>query len=208
MGRGPDENLLAGRNQEARVGCQGCHPRLLETLPANHRDRGQGEIKYCLTCHSARGLGPPFVWVMHFKHYAHSGFKGDCLSCHQLDNRGSLAVIGADNPKMIGVSKVTLQKMGSYFRSWAASSFLDFRHARAGFTCEHCHETYFPKGGSSEACIRCHGSYKNLAVLTKAVRPNPHASHQTDLACTNCHKAHQKSKLYCDLCHSFELQVP
>jgi len=136
---------------------------------------------------------------------------GDCWSCHSIDKGGSFKLIDALNMEgqTIATEEV-VEKMSSYFQSWAISDYLDHWHARHSVTCVDCHGTFFPKHRLTvEQCLKCHGSYQDLAALTEDVYPtNPHDSHLGEVRCTRCHKAHKEPALYCNKCHVFDLEVP
>ena len=58
-------------------------------------------------------------------------------------------------------------------------------------------------------CISCHGDLKEVATGERKGIVSPHQSHLIgDVACTSCHKGHEKSVTYCDSCHSFDYQIP
>ena len=81
---------------------------------------------------------------------------------------------------------------------------------------------------SDKGCLKCHDSYAKMAsTMTKHFPPsvkteiekasamtqvypvNPHKTHYGDMKCTECHKIHGESRLYCNTCHSFKgIQVP
>jgi Cytochrome c3 len=78
--------------------------------------------------------------------------------------------------------------------------------------CSVCHEKdqqlAQPK---TEKCLSCHGSYQEISDVTARpnnspdYEPNPHDSvhYGQDIACTNCHKEHRISEIYCNYCHEF-----
>jgi hypothetical protein len=83
------------------------------------------------------------------------------------------------------------------------------RHARHSVQCGDCHGTDESlKPPTMAKCLRCHGSYKDVAALTKNSHPNPHDSHRGEVKCKQCHKEHQNSELSCNQCHVFEMKVP
>lgn len=103
---------------------------------------------------------------------------------------------------------VLLVELGTH-PSWASSKHLGDRHTQRGINCELCHGSLPPKElVSMEQCLRCHGSYQQVAALTQKLSPNPHDSHYGKMRCTLCHKVHKDSVLYCNTCHSFEFKVP
>lgn len=94
------------------------------------------------------------------------------------------------------------------------------KHQKAGVTCQQCHgdkipaktatPTKYPKVATKEACLKCHGTYKELAAKTRGIKEweeNPHAHHYGELQCGQCHRAHQASEYFCTQCH-IELKVP
>ncbi|MBK1623965.1 hypothetical protein CKO32_10340 [Afifella marina DSM 2698] len=40
-------------------------------------------------------------------------------------------------------------------------------------------------------------------LRSEGMSPNPHASHLGEIDCTECHKAHSPSTLFCSVCHQF-----
>ncbi len=91
----------------------------------------------------------------------------------------------------------------------AGHGFLIDKHVAAGLSCDACHAENPPaKAADQSACIKCHGSYKDIAAKTAADQPNPHASHLGDIPCASCHHVHQASVTYCAQCHNFDLTTP
>jgi cytochrome c3-like protein len=91
----------------------------------------------------------------------------------------------------------------------AGHGFLIDKHVAAGLSCNACHAENPPaKAADQSACIKCHGSYKDIAAKTAADQPNPHASHLGDIPCASCHHVHQASVTYCAQCHNFDLTTP
>jgi hypothetical protein len=91
----------------------------------------------------------------------------------------------------------------------AAADPLADRHIARGLSCKQCHEESPPsKPVKSTQCESCHGEDDAMAKQTKDVKPNPHFTHLGEVACLECHRAHQPSKLICDSCHKFRLEVP
>lgn len=87
--------------------------------------------------------------------------------------------------------------------------FLIDKHIAAGLNCTACHAESPPaKAPDNSACIRCHGSYSELAAKTGADQPNPHASHLGEIPCASCHHIHQASVTYCAQCHNFDMKTP
>jgi len=188
-------------------GCAACHDAISDITGESHPIVTKGDIQYCRTCHIANGDASPLSQDMHLSHLASPDFSGDCWSCHFLDEASNFRLKGGE--KKIKTTKDKVEKMSPYFYTWASSECLDHTHAQAGIDCAECHESHFPDSGISlEDCLKCHGSYEDLAEATKRVEPNPHVSHYMDLRCTLCHKGHKDSVLYCNICHEFDLDVP
>lgn len=76
-------------------------------------------------------------------------------------------------------------------------------HAKAGVHCFDCHQEEKPthKAVASESCMTCHGDYPAMKALTRNVKPNPHDSHQGEIACTECHRQHKPPVVKCLECH-------
>lgn len=56
--------------------------------------------------------------------------------------------------------------------------FLIDKHTAAGLNCASCHAESPPsKAPDNSACMKCHGSYADVAAKTAQDQPNPHASH-------------------------------
>ncbi|MDW7673326.1 MAG: cytochrome c3 family protein [Bacillota bacterium] len=95
--------------------------------------------------------------------------------------------------------------------SVGASKYLDANHLNAGLECDTCHselpEEGAPDTPPQETCLSCHyGSYDELANTTKyLVELNPHNSHDGQLDCDWCHKAHEPFNNYCGECHEYRL---
>lgn len=97
----------------------------------------------------------------------------------------------------------------------AADGFLAGRHGAKGVKCEMCHVTAtggklkMVDEGKHEVCVQCHGFYDKVVQLTETKdEQNPHAQHDGNLPCTECHKGHKKGVNYCAQCHNFEFTVP
>lgn len=97
--------------------------------------------------------------------------------------------------------------------AYAAPEVLADFHGEMG-SCDSCHVS--DKGGVSDdnlshenaQCVSCHGDLKELAAAPKD-KVSPHKSHLIgEIACTSCHKGHEKSVAYCDACHSFGFDMP
>jgi len=123
-----------------------------------------------------------------------------------------------------------------YYDSWKSGQYLDHKHAVEGVTCDDCHiepgkdrvmeiptymkeafdyvtgsyETPLPEANlTKEYCLKCHGSYDELAQKTSNVKPNPHQHHLGDIQCQLCHKSHGPFVNHCAQCHewTFEKQA-
>lgn len=120
-----------------------------------------------------------------------------------------------------------------YVQSWKSSDFLDHKHSKAGIGCLECHqltdkqekenvtkfrsESYKTSLSQREYpndfCLRCHGSYKEVAERTKNYQKkdltqNPHESHNGEINCNLCHKSHKPSVDSCSECHPPVVQKP
>ena len=65
-------------------------------------------------------------------------------------------------------------------------------HAAAGKTLAEIHGAAFPEASGwvkKDQCMKCHGSYEDLAKKTAGLEPNPHRSHLGAVNCQDCHKA-------------------
>ena len=131
---------------------------------------------------------------------------------------------------------VSCHVIAPYYNSWKSSSFLAHSHEELGLTCQDCH-TRTVRAGMAELvssvthsyelplkdhrvrpdeCLRCHGSYADLAVRTKnlkgpygvALGRNPHDSHWGQIDCGICHKMHKTSVDLCAGCHGFPATGP
>ncbi len=80
--------------------------------------------------------------------------------------------------------------------------------------CDSCHEnnngpTDDNLTFENKQCITCHGTLEDVVKNEREGIVSPHQSHLIGaIACTACHKGHQKSVAYCDACHSFGYQMP
>jgi hypothetical protein len=189
-------------------GCPSCHV-LADVLPEGHSREGVETIESCVNYHSTQS--PPVAWgrIVHWKHYTLEVFPGDCWSCHGSDEASLFGLLGTNRGSDAEVSRDKVERMESYFKSWAGSAYLDCSHGEHGTDCSDCHSGYFPEGPASmTACMECHGSYSGLSVTTGDADPNPHASHLGEIDCGLCHKSHEDSVLVCNQCHNYNLVVP
>jgi hypothetical protein len=207
-------SILTGTSSvvaQSATGCSMCHPKLSVEVPEGHFKPALNEVKNCLACHSLEGTATAFVWTTHQTHYVKLGAAANCMFCHKIDAGGHFRLIGVEGGKDIPVTSSVVEKMAPYYQSWATSDRLDHRHALHGVTCASCHGVAFPdKEALKENCFKCHGSY--LLVAQQAPFPHDDAidSHfgPLETECSACHKPHSKSVLYCNLCHSFNDEVP
>lgn len=120
-----------------------------------------------------------------------------------------------------------------YYESWKSGQYLDHRHAIKGVTCVDCHvepgkhkimemgkymkeginyvtgnyPTPLPEANlTKEYCLKCHGTYNELAQKTSNVKPNPHMHHLGEIQCTLCHKSHKPFVNHCAECHEWTFQ--
>jgi len=120
-----------------------------------------------------------------------------------------------------------------YYESWKFGQYLDHRHAVKGVTCDDCHvepgkprimemgrymkegidyitgnyPTPLPEANlTKEYCLKCHGTYSELAQKTSNVKPNPHMSHLGEIQCTLCHRSHKPFVNHCAQCHNWTFQ--
>lgn len=112
--------------------------------------------------------------------------------------------------------------MKPYYQSWHDSSLLANKHAKAGVTCHQCHQnTIVGQAGEGlkyitgnyktpldklqvdrNFCLKCH-DFDTVKSKTNFDESNPHDSHNGEQNCTVCHSMHQKSKVMCAQCHTF-----
>ena len=82
------------------------------------------------------------------------------------------------------------------------------KHKENNIACVDCHKTETPDSPADvSACIECHGEIEDVAKLTAELPINPHKSHLVDIDCTECHKIHEPSVLYCNKCHNYQMDV-
>lgn len=188
--------------------CSSCHD-LADVLPEGHPGEGVDTHEFCVNCHSTESSPVAWGWIVHWKHYTLEEFPGDCWSCHRLDEDSRFELLDANRGSDTEVSRDEVERMESYFKSWASSAFLDRVHGEQGTGCLACHSSYFPEEPvSMSACMECHGSYSDLSESTADADPNPHASHLGEIECGLCHKSHEESVLVCNQCHDHNLVVP
>jgi len=63
----------------------------------------------------------------------------------------------------------------------------------------------------NDQCLACHGPMDKLVARTRPAQfadRNPHESHLGEIACTTCHRGHEKSAVYCLDCHpKFQMKI-
>jgi len=188
--------------------CPNCH-NLADVIPEGHTRDDVETVESCLNCHSTESPPVALGWIVHWKHYASDAFPGDCGSCHGSEEGWRIELVGTDGGEEAEVARDMVERMRSFIKSWARSSYLDRVHGQQRTDCLDCHSSYFPDGPASMGvCMDCHGSYPSLAELTSDAEPNPHASHVGEIDCGHCHKMHEESVLVCDQCHNHNLEVP
>ncbi len=126
------------------------------------------------------------------------------------------------NSRSISLLITTLILLGTTFAAPVppAGDLLGQKHLKAGVSCKQCHTTgvpansvstnQVPKIATADACLKCHGTYKEIAGRTKnydTALYNPHISHYGELDCYQCHRMHKTSEMFCTSCH-LEMKVP
>ena len=206
----------------AASGCVSCHgtsttKALSKETPTSHCPPAVGattDVNYCLKCHTLAAAAPAFAWTVHQSHFgihiAAKGQKATCDLCHQLDANGNFTLTGASNSPSFKTTADVVAKMPTYYVSRATSIHLDHTHGRQSVTCAACHGTTFPtQAPKKEQCFACHGTYEQLAEQSSFHFDALYPHSQSDpVECSNCHKAHKKSVLACNDCHSFTIPVP
>jgi len=83
------------------------------------------------------------------------------------------------------------------------SQFHDRKHIDRGYDCPTCHRGALGADPGKVVCLTCHGpTYTALANRTRALSPNPHATHLGEEPCTTCHGMHWPFVYVCTSCHS------
>jgi hypothetical protein len=189
--------------------CSQCHEALSEILPQNHVNITTQDMKYCTMCHVLENEVAPFEWIAHYPHYTVNEFQGSCWSCHFMSKEGNFGVIGSQHNARGDIDKNGVEGLRPFFDSWASSEHLDCVHAEARVPCSSCHAKFSVEEDSNmEVCLKCHGSYADMALVTKDTEPNPHDSHLGEVDCTLCHKIHEPSMDLCEQCHAFDFKLP
>ncbi len=104
----------------------------------------------------------------------------------------------------------------STFSTLASAQDLASFHNNMG-GCQACHGTNAVTPNTvpddeialNKNCMACHGDFKKLADKSKHFDPhNSHLSDRSAINCTACHTAHNKPKLVCNDCHTFDMKMP
>ncbi len=89
-------------------------------------------------------------------------------------------------------------------------------HTENELACADCHGIDEPTVAPEQAaCESCHGDMTdaeevevyNIQQRHKLKVPM-HDSHQAPVPCQSCHSIHSESKLFCNDCHMFDVEVP
>jgi hypothetical protein len=89
------------------------------------------------------------------------------------------------------------------------------KHLQLGLGCASCHAVSKPSvAAPASACVKCHANSGDRYVGLGAKKyvgdggaiktVNPHQTHLVELPCTDCHKTHAASVIYCNECHAFK----
>lgn len=201
-------NGVDAADQENLNICIGCHPTLTDILPKGHEAIKDANPTSCKKCHTTPDSTKTFEWLNHFKHYTAADNEITCDACHLPGKEEKSATPQREaQPKTLppGIDK----QWKPYFKSWAASGYMDNEHARGGITCATCHGTLFAfEIPSLEKCLKCHKKYEPASEKNSDEAPNPHRSHLESPPCSLCHKAHEASVNYCNNanCHNFNFK--
>ncbi len=92
--------------------------------------------------------------------------------------------------------------------STAVAQELRGKHKENAIACVDCHQTETPDSPADvESCLNCHGGFEGMAEATKDLTINPHDSHLGEVDCTECHRIHEPSVLYCNKCHNYQMEL-
>ena len=109
-------------------------------------------------------------------------------------------------PKTDAVKPTGAKTVEGITLSAPTSPFMDGKHVTKGVSCIACHTAMPPKGApETKTCLSCHkGSYTAMAEVTAKINPNPHTSHEGEIACVECHKGHESFVYGCGKagCHT------
>jgi len=125
------------------------------------------------------------------------------------------------NPEFCATCHIMQRNVTSYL----TSNDLDHVHEQANVECKDCHNYPLSSEISSgikfvtgnytvdkngdlkavsydnEICLKCHISYKHVALSTDFLYRNPHKNHNGELDCKTCHVSHGDQIDYCSTCH-------
>ena len=203
-------SLAAAAGRENPNICINCHSALTDTLPQNHVTLKEADPASCRKCHVAQGPARTFEWLSHFKHYSAAIGDIGCEACHPAVQEEK----PASPPKEPGLTTIPpgiARRWTPYFKSWAASGYMDHEHAKGAITCSVCHGVpgafEVPEMGK---CLACHKVYDTKMEKGDTRTPNPHRSHLESPTCALCHKAHEESINYCNTegCHTYNFKFP
>ena len=134
------------------------------------------------------------------KYLPHSEMKGAAMKRFLLAAALSVTA-GLVIPLMNVFSQTTAPGGGQ--------GFLIDKHVIAHVTCAQCHTAGTAVVPTTATCLTCHGgTYQKLAISTANDMPNPHESHQGEIACAECHHVHKASVTLCNQCHTFDMHTP
>lgn len=114
------------------------------------------------------------------------------------------------------LNALILTAVFSTFSTLASAQDLASFHNNMG-GCQACHGTNAVMPNTvpddeialNKNCMACHGDFKKLADKSKHFDPhNSHLSDRSAINCTACHTAHNKPKLVCNDCHTFDMKMP
>lgn len=92
--------------------------------------------------------------------------------------------------------------------SGAVAQELKGKHKENSIACVDCHKTETPDSPADvEACVECHGTQEDMAKVTEKLPINPHDSHLGEIDCTECHKTHEPSVIFCNQCHNYKMNL-
>ena len=208
--RHDDFSGIAAAGRENQELCEGCHPVLADTLPKNHEAVKDSDPASCKKCHTPRGPAKTFEWLVHFKHYSTAAGEIACDACH-LTAKEETSPAPRSEPGQKTLPPGIAGRWQPYFKSWAASGFMDREHARGGLTCSACHGAPGAFGvPEPEKCLACHRVYDGTMEKGAGQVPSPHRSHLESPPCSLCHKAHEESVNYCNTenCHHYNFKFP
>ena len=160
-------------------------------------------VAFCILGATAMGDGKPSSGPKRLDNAA----PGDCAACHGDQKVLSPGHVDTKGMMMEGCAECHTKEKQSL---WSKIT-LGHLHALHGIGCSDCHHDLSKAGYlSSDECLACHGSFEEVAALTKDLERNPHNSPHYGIRvdCDLCHLVHRKSENMCGQCHSWTLTVP